>query len=169
METIPIPGAEMGAANIGQARPGTVCRTDRSLLTCANVREEPLRSPAYLADKDTCGQLDGRGDARHRQRRGSGKIRRRLGMAGYPALRLMTLAETGTRGLLGAALRSRADRDETAGPAAAAPARSRHAGPAGPGLRQQRPRQRHRAGDRDLGQEPGERPKAPCSVRVTGQ
>ena len=35
-------------------------------------------------------------------------------MAGYPALRLMTLAETGTRGLLGAALRSRADRDETA-------------------------------------------------------
>jgi len=83
----------MGAANIGQARPGTVCRTDRRLLTCANVREEPLRSPAYLADKDTCGQLDGRGDARHRQRRGSGKVRHRLGMAGYPALRLMTLAE----------------------------------------------------------------------------
>ena len=62
----PIPGAEMGAANIGQARPGTVCRTDRRLLTCANVREEPLRSPAYLADKDTCGQLHGRGDVRHR-------------------------------------------------------------------------------------------------------
>jgi hypothetical protein len=59
-------GGGMGAANIGQARPGTVCRTDRRLLTCANVREEPLRSPAYLADKDTCGQLDGRGDVRHR-------------------------------------------------------------------------------------------------------
>src|SRR5262249_10883540 len=37
-----------------------------------------------------------------------------LGLAGYPALRLMTLAETGTRGLLGAALGSRTDRDETA-------------------------------------------------------
>jgi hypothetical protein len=34
-------------------------------------------------------------------------------MAGYPALRLMTLAETGTRGLPGAALGSRTDRDET--------------------------------------------------------
>ncbi len=45
-------------------------------------------------------------------------VRRRLGpaplkaLAGYPALRLMTLAETGTRGLLGAALGSRTDRDE---------------------------------------------------------
>jgi len=44
----------------------------------------------------------------------AGKIRHRLGLAGYPALRLMTLAETGTRGLLGAALGSRTDRDETA-------------------------------------------------------
>ena len=43
----------------------------------------------------------------------AGKIRHRLGLAGYPALRLMTLAETGTRGLLGAALGSRTDRDET--------------------------------------------------------
>jgi hypothetical protein len=43
----------------------------------------------------------------------AGKMRHRLGMAGYPALRLMTLAETGTRGLLGAVLGSRTDRDET--------------------------------------------------------
>jgi hypothetical protein len=35
-----------------------------------------------------------------------------MGFAGYPTLRLMTLAETGTRGLLGAALGSAADRDE---------------------------------------------------------
>jgi len=41
-----------------------------------------------------------------------GRIRYRMGFAGYPALRLMTLAETGTRGLLGAALGSAADRDE---------------------------------------------------------
>jgi len=47
-----------------------------------------------------------------RNRSWAGKIRHRLGMAGYPALRLMTLAETGTRGLLGAALGSRTDRDE---------------------------------------------------------
>jgi hypothetical protein len=51
-----------------------------------------------------------------RNRSWAGKIRHRLGLAGYPALRLMTLAETGTRGLPGAALGSRADRDET-GPA----------------------------------------------------
>ena len=49
-----------------------------------------------------------------RNRSWAGKIRHRLGLAGYPALRLMTLAETGTRGLLGATLGSRTDRDETA-------------------------------------------------------
>jgi len=48
-----------------------------------------------------------------RNRSWAGKIRHRLGLAGYPALRLMTLAETGTRGLLGATLGSRTDRDET--------------------------------------------------------
>ena len=41
-----------------------------------------------------------------------GRIRYRMGFAGYPTPRLMTLAETGTRGLLGAALGSAADRDE---------------------------------------------------------
>ena len=53
-----------------------------------------------------------------------GRIRYRMGFAGYPTLRLMALAETGTRGLLGAALGSAADRDEPTvarrrGPAAA--------------------------------------------------
>ncbi len=43
-----------------------------------------------------------------------GRIRYRMGFAGYPALQLMTLAETGTRGLLGATLGSGADRDEAA-------------------------------------------------------
>jgi hypothetical protein len=37
-----------------------------------------------------------------------------MGFAGYPTLRLMTLAETGTRALLGATLGSAADRDEVA-------------------------------------------------------
>jgi hypothetical protein len=41
-----------------------------------------------------------------------GRIRYRMGFAGYPTLRLMALAETGTRGLPGAALGSAADRDE---------------------------------------------------------
>jgi hypothetical protein len=47
-----------------------------------------------------------------RNRKWLGKIRHRLGMAGYPALRMMTLAETGTRGLLGATVGSVSDRDE---------------------------------------------------------
>jgi hypothetical protein len=42
-----------------------------------------------------------------------GRIRYRMGWAGYPTLRLMTLVETGTRGLLGATIGSAADRDET--------------------------------------------------------
>ncbi len=41
-----------------------------------------------------------------------GKIRYRMGLAGYPTLRLMALAETGTRGLPGATVGSAADRDE---------------------------------------------------------
>jgi hypothetical protein len=41
-----------------------------------------------------------------------GRIRYRMGFAGYPTVRLMALVETGTRGLLGASLGSSADRDE---------------------------------------------------------
>lgn len=42
-----------------------------------------------------------------------GRIKYRLGWAGYPTLRLMTLVETGTRGMLGAAIGQAGDRDET--------------------------------------------------------
>ena len=47
-----------------------------------------------------------------RNRSWLGRIRYRMGFAGYPTLRLMTLVETGTRGLIGAVLGSAADRDE---------------------------------------------------------
>ena len=47
-----------------------------------------------------------------RNRAWIGKIRHRLGLAGYPALRMMVLAETGTRGLLGATAGSAGDRYE---------------------------------------------------------
>jgi Insertion element 4 transposase N-terminal/Transposase DDE domain len=47
-----------------------------------------------------------------RNRAWIGKIRHRLGLAGYPALRVMVLAETGTRGLLGATAGSADDRYE---------------------------------------------------------
>ena len=47
-----------------------------------------------------------------RNRSWLGRIRYRMGFAGYPTLRLMTLVETGTRGLIGAVLGSAGDRDE---------------------------------------------------------
>jgi len=70
------------------------------------VRFGGLRTVAFdgcnsLKVPDTC-----------RNRWWLGRIRYRMGFAGYPTLRLMALAETGTRGLLGAALGSAADRDE---------------------------------------------------------
>jgi hypothetical protein len=43
-----------------------------------------------------------------------GRIRHLNGFAGYPSLRLMALAETGTRGLLGAVIGAAADGDEPA-------------------------------------------------------
>lgn len=49
----------------------------------------------------------------NRNRAWMGRIRYRTGFAGYPTLALMTLAETGTRGLLGATLGSTGDRDES--------------------------------------------------------
>jgi hypothetical protein len=39
-----------------------------------------------------------------RNRSWLGKLRNRLGVAGYPAMRIVALAETGTRGLLGAVI-----------------------------------------------------------------
>jgi hypothetical protein len=47
-----------------------------------------------------------------RNRSWIGRIRYRMGFAGYPTLRLMALVETGTRGLLGATVGSAVDRDE---------------------------------------------------------
>jgi hypothetical protein len=49
-----------------------------------------------------------------RNRSWIGRIRGRMSWAGYPTLRLMTLIETGTRGLLGATVGSVSSRDETA-------------------------------------------------------
>jgi hypothetical protein len=49
-----------------------------------------------------------------RNRSWMGRIRYRMGFAGYPTLRLMCLAETGTRGLLGATIGAADDRDEAA-------------------------------------------------------
>jgi hypothetical protein len=47
-----------------------------------------------------------------RNRSWLGKFKSRLGLAGYPALRIVALAETGTRGLLGAVIGARGDRNE---------------------------------------------------------
>ena len=47
-----------------------------------------------------------------RNRSWLGRIRYRMGFAGYPTLRMMTLIETGTRAMIGAVLGSAADRDE---------------------------------------------------------
>jgi hypothetical protein len=47
-----------------------------------------------------------------RNRSWMGKTMTRLGLAGYPALRVVALAETGTRGLLGAVIGGRGDRNE---------------------------------------------------------
>ena len=47
-----------------------------------------------------------------RNRSWLGKMKSRLGLAGYPTLRLVALAETGTRGLLGVVIGSKGDRNE---------------------------------------------------------
>jgi hypothetical protein len=72
------------------------------------VRFAGLRTVAF----DGCNSLKAPDTGRNRW--WLGRIRYRMGFAGYPTLRLMALAETGTRGLLGAALGSAADRDEPA-------------------------------------------------------
>jgi Insertion element 4 transposase N-terminal/Transposase DDE domain len=72
------------------------------------VRFCGLRTVAF----DGCSSL--RAPAAGRAVAWLGRIRQAHGFAGYPALRLMTLAETGTRGLLGAAIGAAADGGETA-------------------------------------------------------
>src|SRR6266498_1056390 len=47
-----------------------------------------------------------------RNRSWLGRVRYRMGFAGYPTIRMMALIETGTRAMLGAILGSAADRDE---------------------------------------------------------
>jgi Insertion element 4 transposase N-terminal/Transposase DDE domain len=49
-----------------------------------------------------------------RNRSWLGRIRYRMGFAGYPTIRMMALIETGTRAILGATLGSAGDRDEAA-------------------------------------------------------
>ena len=71
------------------------------------VRFRGLRTVAF----DGCNSL--KVPDTDRNRSWLGRIRYRMGFAGYPTVRLMTLAETGTRGLLGATLGScPEDRDE---------------------------------------------------------
>jgi hypothetical protein len=65
-----------------------------------------LRTVAF----DGCNSL--RVPDTERNRSWLGRIRYRMGFAGYPTLRMMTLIETGTRGVIGAVLGSAADRDE---------------------------------------------------------
>jgi hypothetical protein len=67
-----------------------------------------LRTVAF----DGCNSLKIPDTARNRT--WIGRIRYRMSWAGYPTLRLMTLVETGTRGLLGATVGSVSSRDETA-------------------------------------------------------
>ena len=87
-----------------------------------------------------------------RNRRWLGRIRYRMGFAGYPTLRLMTLVETGTRGLLGATLGSAGDRDEATLARRLLPLlRPGMLRAARPGLRRRRlPRRGHRTGARLL-------------------
>jgi hypothetical protein len=84
---------EVVAGPLGQPRTPGVCY--RGLRTVAFDGCNSLRVP------DT-----------ERNRSWLGHIRYRMGFAGYPTIRLMTLIETGTRGMLGAILGSAADRDE---------------------------------------------------------
>jgi integrase len=72
------------------------------------VRFGGLRTVAF----DGCGSVKIPDTPRNRT--WIGRIRCRMSWAGYPTLRLMALAETGTRGLLGATVGSVTGRDETA-------------------------------------------------------
>src|SRR3954447_4585631 len=81
------------AGPLGQPHTPGVCY--RGMLTVAFDGCNSLRVP------DT-----------ERNRSWLGRIRYRMGFAGYPTLRLMALVETGTRGLLGVTLGSARDRYE---------------------------------------------------------
>jgi Insertion element 4 transposase N-terminal/Transposase DDE domain len=72
------------------------------------VRFGGLRTVAF----DGCSSIRVPDTARNRA--WPGRIRHKAGLAGYPLLHLMALAETGTRGLLGAVIGCAADGDEPA-------------------------------------------------------
>jgi hypothetical protein len=72
------------------------------------VRFGGLRTVAF----DGCSSTRVRDSDRNRA--WLGRVRHRLGFAGYPLVHLMTLAETGTRGLLGAVAAAAGGGDETA-------------------------------------------------------
>jgi Insertion element 4 transposase N-terminal/Transposase DDE domain len=72
------------------------------------VRFGGLRTVAF----DGCSSLHARATGRNHA--WLGRIRHPHGFAGYPAPRLLALAETGTRGLLGAVIGTAADGDEPA-------------------------------------------------------
>ena len=94
------PGAAEGAVRGGGRAAGPAAHARGAVRRAAHRRLRRLNS---LKVPDT-----------GRNRSWLGKIRYRMGLAGYPTLRLMALAETGTRGLLGATIGSAADRDEAA-------------------------------------------------------
>jgi hypothetical protein len=75
-------------------------------LRTPGVRYRGLRTVAF----DGCNSV--KIPDTDRNRSWIGKIRYRMGLAGYPTLRVMALAETGTRGLLGATVGSAEERDE---------------------------------------------------------
>ncbi|HTQ89309.1 MAG TPA: IS4 family transposase [Streptosporangiaceae bacterium] len=72
------------------------------------VRFAGLRTVAF----DGCSSIRAPDTARNRA--WLGRVRHRTGFAGYPLVRLMALAETGTRGLLGAVIAGRGRGGETA-------------------------------------------------------
>jgi hypothetical protein len=84
---------EVVAGPLGQPRTPGVCY--RGMRTVAFDGCSSLRVP------DT-----------ERNRSWLGRIRYRMGFAGYPTIRLMALIETGTRAVLGATLGSAGNRDE---------------------------------------------------------
>ena len=87
-----------------------------------------------------------------------------LGLAGYPAMRIVALAETGTRGLLGAVIGGKGERSEVPLARKLRPAAARGDAAAGrPGLRRGRPAD---GGRRDRGARPGPRQRQPASPPV---
>ena len=77
-----------------------------ALPTTPGVRFRGLRTVAFDGLNSVKAPDSGR------NRGWLGRIRHRMGSAGYPTLRLMTLVETGTRALIGATIGSAAERDE---------------------------------------------------------